>query len=101
MKWDFTCNGFKRVRELITQNINTSKQCILIMEGLENCCDELTPDNRTDWIWYDEFIDLKTAIHEEIELIDEDDYEDCEMITNSLLQEFYNLCDEARVWLVL
>ena len=101
MSWDFTCYRFKRVRELITQNINTSKQCILIMKGLENCCDELTPDDRSDWIWYDEFIDLKTAIHEEIELIDEDDYEDCEMITNSLLQEFYNLCDEARVWLVL
>lgn len=101
MKWDFTCNRFKGVRELITQNINTPKQCMLIMSELESCCDELTPDNRTNWIWYDEFRDLKTEIHEEIELIDEDDYEDCEMITNSLLQEFYNLCDEARVWLVL
>ena len=101
MKWDYTCNRFRGVRELINENINTPKQCILIIKGLENCCDELTPDDRTDWIWYDEFRDLKSEIHEEIELMDEDDYKDCEMIVNSLLQEFYNLCDEARVWLVL
>ena len=48
MKWDFTCNRFKGVRELITQNINTPKQCMLIMSELESCCDELTPDNRTN-----------------------------------------------------
>lgn len=101
MRWEFTCNRFKRVRELIDENINTPKQCMLIASELESCCSELTPDNRTDWLYYDEFKDLESVIYEEVELMDEWDYESCETTVNSLLEEFYNLCDEARVWLPL
>ena len=101
MKWAFTCNRFKRVRELINEEIETPEQCILIMSGLESCCDELTPDDRSDWIWYDEFRDLKSEIHEEIESMEEDDYESCESTVNYWLQNFYDLCDFARVWLKL
>lgn len=74
---------------------------MLIMTELESCCDEITPDNRSEWIYYDEFRDMKSEIHKEIELMDEDDYESCEMTVNDFLENFYNLCDEARVWLGL
>lgn len=101
MKWDYTCNRFKRVRELINEKKETPRQCMLIMTELESCCDEITPDNRSEWIYYDEFRDLKSMIYEEIELMDEDDYESCEITVNDFLEDFYDLCDEARVWLGL
>lgn len=101
MKWDYTCNRFKRVRELINEKKETPRQCMLIMTELESCCDEITPDNRSEWIYYDEFRDFKSMIYEEIELMDEDDYESCEITVNDFLEDFYDLCDAARVWLGL
>lgn len=101
MKWDYTCNRFKRVRELINEKKETPRQCMLIMTELESCCDEITPDNRSEWIYYDEFRDFKSMIYEEIKLMDEDDYESCEITVNDFLEDFYDLCDEARVWLGL
>lgn len=96
-KWEITCYKFKKVRELINQNIETPKQCILIMNEIESCCDELTPNNKFDWVFYDEFRDLKSEIHEEIELMDEDDYYSCKNTVNNYLSEFYDLCDYANV----
>ena len=101
MRWEFTCNRFKRVRELINEKKETPRQCMLIMTELESCCDEITPDNRSEWIYYDEFRDFKSMIYEEIKLMDEDDYESCEITVNDFLEDFYDLCDEARVWLGL
>ena len=99
MKWNYTCNRFKHVRELINQDIEICRQCMLIMAELEGCCDELTPNGKEDWIFYDNFRDLKSEIHEEIELMDDTDYESCENTVNSYLQEFYDVCDSAKVWL--
>lgn len=99
MKWKFTCNSFKRVRELIDENIETSEQCVLIMTELEKCCDELTPNDKREWVYYDEFRDLKSEIHDETEFMEEDEYEFCEQTVNDYLEEFYDLCDEAKVWL--
>ena len=99
MKWNYICKGFKTVREMINQDIETCKQCMLIMSELEGCCDEIAPDNKKDWIFSNEFRDLKSEIHDEIEYMDETDYVSCEGILNSYLQEFYDLCDSAKVWL--
>lgn len=101
MSWDFTCKEFKNVRNLIDECIETTRQCMLIMQGIESCCDELTPDDKEEWGFYDDFRDLKSEIHEEIEFMDEDDYESCEYTVNNYLQEFYDLCDSSRVWLEL
>lgn len=100
-KWDFVCDKFKQIREMIDEDIETTQQCIDIMTHLECCCDELTPDNRADWYWYDDFRDMKSEIHEEIEYMGEDDYESCERTVNNFLEEFYDLCDEANVFLAL
>ena len=99
MKWRYTCERCKDVRKFFSLAIDTRRQCMLIMAELEGCCDELTPNGKEDWIFYDNFIDLKSEIHEEIELMDDTDYESCENTVNSYLQEFYDVCDSAKVWL--
>ena len=84
---------------MINENITTTNHCMRIMYALESCCDELTPNGHEDWIFYDNFRDLKSEIHEEVELMDEDDYESCEETVNYYLSEMYDLCDVAKVWL--
>ena len=97
-RWDKTCYSFKEVRRMINEDVETAKHCMQIMSELESCCDEMTPDSETEWEFYDSFRDLKSEIHEEIELMDEDDYESCEYAVNNFLREFYDLCDSAKVW---
>ena len=98
-KWNKTCNSFKKVREMLEEEIYTTSHCMKIMYAMESCCDELTPNNATEWPFYDAFRDLKSEIHEAIELMDEDDYESCAETVNCYLDEMYELCDSARVWL--
>ena len=98
-RWKKTCHSFKNVRKMLQENIETTEHCMKIMYAMESCCDELTPDHEADWNFYDDFRDLKSEIHEEVELMDEDDYESCEYVVNSYLNELYNLCDIAGVWL--
>ena len=88
-------NEFDKVRKMLC-DAETGKDCI--MYELERCCDVLTPDSKADWIWYNSFRDLKSEIHEEVEYMD-DDFELCEDIVNAWLNEFYDLCDNAKVWL--
>lgn len=97
-KW-MTCNSFSKIRELIEEEIKTPTQCMKIMYALESCCDELTQNKKEYWIFYDAFRDLKSEIHDEVELMDEYDYESCKDTTNCYLDEMYDLCDAARVWL--
>lgn len=86
---------------MIYDDVRTPKQCMRIMSKLENCCSELTSDEESGWHWYDEFVGIMLEIHEEIELMDENDYESCEDTVNNFLEEFYDLCDEANVFLAL
>lgn len=98
-KWNKTCNSFKEIRNMIDEDIKTTSQCMKIMYAMESCCDEMTPDYEEEWYFYDDFRDLKSEIHEEVELMDENDYESCESTVNCYLNELYNLCDSAGVWL--
>lgn len=100
-KWNKTCYSFKRVRNLLKESIRTASHCMKIMYAMENCCDELTPDSEAKWLYYDDFRDLKSEIHEEVELMDENDYGSCEDTVNYYLDELYNLCDSTGVWLEL
>lgn len=99
-RWNRTCHSFKRVRDMLSENIETTNHCAKIMYVLESCCDELTPNDEMDWDFYGDFRDLKCEIHEEIEfMMDENDYEYCEQIVNRYIDDLYDLCDSARVWL--
>jgi hypothetical protein len=100
-RWNKTCYSFKSVRDMLEEEIETTSQCMKIMYAMENCCDELTPNDETEWDFYDDFRDLKAEIHEEVELMDEDGYEFCESTVNYYLGELYDLCDIAGVWLAL
>lgn len=100
-RWNKSCHSFKRVRDMIGEGIETTSHCMQIMYAMENCCDELTPNDEADWNFYDDFRDLKAEIHDEVEFMDEDDYESCENTVNYYLGELYDLCDTAGVWLVL
>lgn len=100
-RWDKTCYTFKEVRSMIHEGIETTEHCMKIMSKLECCCDELTPDSEADWGFYDDFRDLKYEIHEEMEYMEDEDYDFCENAADSYLREFYDLCDEAYVWLEL
>lgn len=98
-KWNRTCKSFKKVRDMLANDIETTELCMKIMYAMESCCDELTQNDETDWIFYDDFRDLKWEIHEEVEFMDETDYESCESTVNHYLNELYDLCDGAGVWL--
>ena len=98
-KWNKTCHSFAKVRSMLGEGIRTAFHCMQIMSAMESCCDELTPNDAEDWVFYDAFRDLKSEIHEEIEFMDETDYESCEDMVNYYLNEMYDLCDSARVWL--
>ena len=98
-RWNKTCNSFKEIRKMIDEDVKTTRQCMRIMYEMESCCDEMTPDYEEDWEFYDDFRDLKSEIHEEVEIMDENDYETCESIVNCYLNELYDLCDSAGVWL--
>ena len=100
-KWFKKCDAFMYVRDLIDETVETPRQCMKILNVLEICCDELTPNEAEDWEFYEDFRDMKFEIHETIEELDEDDYGNCKFIVNNLLTDFYDLCDVARVWLPL
>ncbi len=100
-RWNKTCKSFKKVREMIMDDEKTTELCMKIMHTMESCCDELTPDDETNWDFYDDFRDLKWEIHEEIECMDETDYESCERTVDYYLGELYDLCDSAGVWLAM
>lgn len=101
MRWKYKCFNFSKVRQLINEDVEEVKQCMKVLHVLECCCSELTPDIKQDWEYYDDFRDLASEIHETIEELDEDDYDEAEYIVNNLLAEFYDLCDSAGVWLGL
>ena len=98
-KWNKTCHSFKKVREMLEEGIETPSHCMKIMYAMEACCDELAPNSAVNWTFYDDFRDLKANIHDEVEFMDEDDYASCEQTVNCWLDELYDLCDSARVWL--
>ena len=100
-RWNKTCKSFKKVREMIMDDEKTTELCMKIMYAMESCCDELIPDDETNWDFYDDFRDLKWEIHEEIECMDETDYESCERTVDYYLGELYDLCDSAGVWLAM
>ena len=101
MGWYKICNSFGRVRELLEEDIETASACMQIMYAMESCCDELTPNDEEDWVFYDSFRELKSNMHDEVECMDEWDYELCESAVNYWLDELYDLCDSARVWLLV
>jgi len=95
-KWAVTLNSGKDLREAIDK-----EDIIWCFECLKACYQELhdkMPSVFTD-------VDLDMALEDiDIQLSDLDDpdmYEDAEAEFNYLLNDFYDLCDNLRVWIGL
>lgn len=100
-KWAKNCYSFERVRELCRQPEESVDICKKIMAALVTSCNELIPDPEL-WPFGESFEELRDAILEEMELMcSEDEYEECEDTVNHYLDEMYELCDVAGVWLVI
>lgn len=87
-KWNKTCKEFAEVRKMI--NIGAENREIL--RKLHEICAEYTCQ---DWAFAEDFEDLGCEIWDAVDSVVEP--EDDEV--NYYLSEFYDLCDNARVWL--
>ena len=83
-KWVKTCEEFVIVREAIDREDYNA-----IMHGLLAICKKYAEE---DWEWKEEF----GRMAEELEIDVDDDLD--EETVEYYLNDFYNLCDAARVW---
>lgn len=81
-RWNKTCN-FTKVRDAIDEGNRKD-----IISGIISICERYAKE---DWEFADDFEELK----DDVEVSDIEDDEDM----NYWLDEFYNLCDSAKVWL--
>lgn len=86
--WNKTCNEFKEVREMIS-NDGSNRD---ILDRLVKICAKYSEQ---DWWFSDDFDDLWMRIDC---ALDDGEYEDDDSV-NYYLDEFYDLCDIAGVWL--
>lgn len=86
-RWEKRCKEFKAVRDAINNEDYTA-----IMSGLLNICKEYAKQGNSIWDWGDDFERLAEDMEIDLEDVDEE-------LVNYYLDEFYDLCDAARVWL--
>ena len=86
-KWNKTCNEFKEVREMIS-NDGSNRD---ILDRLVKICAKYS---KQDWGFAEDFSDLGSEIYYALT-----QYEDDDDSVNYYLDEFYDLCDNAGVWL--
>lgn len=107
-KWIYTCKGGKELRNLIDKSGDWIVS-IKILNQLQKCYQEILDNYR----WEDDYD--KECFQEAMDLIDGDDTiitdwmngvndiseygfdTDIELV-DIRLEEFYNLCDEYRIW---
>ena len=83
-KWQKICKEFAAVRKTIDDNGDLN----LIKQQLISICDKYAKQN---WDFAEDYAELAEELTDaDIDTDDEMDY---------YLSEFYNLCDNARVWL--
>ena len=92
--WNKTCKEFKRIREMIYDDCGSKE----IASELVKICEKYAG---LEWDFAEEFEDLALEIGCAIQdgEFDWDEDEDNEENFNYYLNEFYDLCDCARVWL--
>jgi hypothetical protein len=93
-KWKYTLNSGKTLREAIeNEDMEQVVKCLLL------CYRELL-DKLDEWDEEDYEIDIHDSIGVLMayELCPDEDDED---YLNDQLEEFYDLCDELRVWITL
>lgn len=110
MKWNVICYSFKETRKALEayDDFESVDNGSKILKSLLKNINEIL--RKLDEEWNEPFIDLKKEIETEIGDIgicdnndaaelDKCDLEEIEYIINLLLNDMYDLCDSARVWL--
>ena len=101
-RWDYNLktNGVK-LRDLLHKDDSSQENCIAILDQMIVCCKwlqtKLTEDDKDDYEW-----DLEDMIQECEDTryyLDEFDLETNEENVNDVLDQFYDLMDEMRVWI--
>lgn len=88
--WEKTCGEFAAVRELIDR-----VDSVGIMEALFGICRKYSKDDDYDFAF--DFMVLGDEIEAELE--DKENIREDEDVADYYLNEFYDLCDAARIWL--
>lgn len=102
-KWEYdlsTCG--KDLRESIDNGDESMESCIATMEKLAACYErikELVPEDDFEFYFYDAFDMVNGMIHD-MKTYPDDDEGIAESV-NECLAEFYDLCDEHRIWVSL
>ena len=107
-KWTYTCKSGKELRNLIDKS-GDWEESVQILNQLQKCYQEIL-DN---YCWRDDYD--KDSFQEAMDLINGDDkiitdwmngtndiseygFDTYEDLVNERLEEFYNFCDEYRIW---
>lgn len=100
--WDYNLktNGVK-LRDLIHNADSSKESCVQIIEQVVVCCKWLqTHLTEEDKDWYSEDVEYMINECEDTRYyFDEYDEDANEATINDLLEEFYDLMDEMRVWI--
>lgn len=95
-KWNMVCEEFKEIREMMYNGEKT----LDVANALINICMKY---GNMSWDFAESFNDLSDDINNAIEdgEFDNEDEEDNYDNFNYYLNDFYDLCDIARIWLQL
>ena len=101
-KWIYTCEKFKDVRCLIDKGKENNEENREMLRLVADCCDEIAENlpKVSRELFAADFVSLGMEIREDIEMIeDEDEIEENEVVADGWLNDLYDLCNNARVWL--
>ena len=91
-KWNMECEEFKGVRKMINEDNPDYEN---IINKLVDICKKYA--KQTKWNWHESYADLVENIEEDLQFMDDD----WESWIDYYLNEFYDLCDAAKVWLAI
>lgn len=89
MAWKFRCKEFKAVRDELDGD---SPDSLKIMKAIQGICEKYA---KVKWDYADDFEELGEEVRADIENKDSINNKSADY----WLDQFYDLCDNARVWL--
>lgn len=101
-EWSINFEKFNNVRDLVDSGVNTKSDCErlnkVFIKNLEELAEILYQSSND---FYEEFQELINEYKADMELQSESDLDEYEQTFNYWLIQFYELCDNARIWLGL
>ena len=88
-RWTKNCYEFKEIRSMIHDDDRVG-----IMNGILRICERYA---KLPWVYAEDF----DALADEIDIAIEFEEYNEEGVVDSYLAEFYDVCDNARVWLAI